>query len=203
MHFKIHVISFFVAFILASSPLVMAQLLDSAALASQPVFKSIEEGLKNPEQVYRLSLKKNKLTAIPIEISKFVNLQELDISKNRLKELPVYFENLTHLQYLDASSNHLTSLPPEIGKCIELKKMVLNRNFIEELPSTMGYLNKLEHLDLWSNSIVEFPESFVLLQETLKVLDLRVINMNLERQEAIKALLPKTLIYFSRTCNCN
>lgn len=180
-----------------------AQPLDSATLATKPIFTSMEEALKNPEQVYRLDLHKKKLTKIPMEIGKFINLQELDVSKNRLTELPGYIENLPNLEYLNASSNQLTTLPSEIGNCVFLRRIVLNRNLIESLPSTIGYLTNLEYLDMWSNLIVEFPESMTLLAETLKELDLRVINMNEERQEAIKALLPKTKIHFSRTCNCN
>lgn len=195
--------AFFISMLALNIQFIYAQPLDSVTLATKPIYTSLEEALKNPEQVYRLNLRKQKLTSIPIEIGRFTNLQELDISKNKINELPSYIENLPNLQYLDASNNYLTTLPSEIGKCLSLKKLILNRNYIETLPPSMGYLIHLEYLDMWSNSIIEFPESMSLLAETLKELDLRVINMNEERQEAIKALLPKTKIHFSRTCNCN
>lgn len=189
-------------FILSISRLI-AQPLDSATLATKPVFTSLEEALKNPDQVYRLNLRKQKLKKVPSEIFKLKNLQELNISKNKLTEIPAGIENLPNLELLDASANELESLPAEIGQCTSLKRMILNRNNIQELPSTIGNLSALEYLDLWSNSIIEFPEAINKLSETLKVLDLRVINMNDERQEAIRALLPKTTIHFSRSCNCN
>ena len=194
---------FFIFLCALNISIIYAQPLDSATLATKPIYTSLEEALKNPEQVYRLHLRKQKLSIIPIEIGRLTNLQELDISKNKIKELPSYIENLPNLQYLDASSNYLSTLPSEIGKCTNLKRLILNRNYIENLPPSMGYLVNLSYLDLWSNSIIEFPESMSLLAETLRELDLRVINMNEERQEAIKALLPNTKIHFSRTCNCN
>jgi Leucine-rich repeat (LRR) protein len=180
-----------------------SQPLDSISLAAKPIFTSLDEALKTPNEVYRLHLRKQKLKKLPIEVFKFNNLQDLDISKNKLTELPSGIENLPNLVLFDASSNNLTTIPAEIGQCIYLKKLVLNRNYIEELPSTMANLIHLEYLDLWSNSIIEFPQAMDKLAETLKELDLRVINMNDERQEAIRTLLPKTTIYFSRSCNCN
>lgn len=180
-----------------------AQPLDSATLATKPVFTSLNEALKTPELVYRLNLRKQKLKTVPIEIAKFSNLQELNLSKNKITQLPAAIENLSNLEYLDVSVNELTSIPNEIGQCLYLKRLILNRNLIEELPSTIGKLKSLEYIDLWSNSIIEFPEAINQLSETLKEVDLRVINMNDERQEAIRALLPKTTIHFSRSCNCN
>jgi len=189
-------------FILSNSSLI-AQPLDSATLATKPVFTSLQEALKNPDQVYRLNLRKQKLKIVPSEIFKLKNLQELNLSKNKLTEIPAGIENLPNLEYFDASANDLISLPAEIGQCTFLKRIVLNRNNIQELPSTIGNLSALEYLDLWSNSIIEFPEAISKLAETLKEVDLRVINMNDERQEAIRTLLPKTILYFSRSCNCN
>lgn len=189
-------------FILSNSRLI-AQPLDSATLATKPVFTSLQEALKNPDQVYRLNLRKQKLKIVPSEIFKLKNLQELNLSKNKLTEIPAGIENLPNLEYFDASANDLISLPAEIGQCTFLKRIVLNRNNIQELPSTIGNLSALEYLDLWSNSIIEFPEAISKLAETLKEVDLRVINMNDERQEAIRTLLPKTILYFSRSCNCN
>lgn len=194
---------FIFIFAFLSNSYLIAQPLDSATLASKPVFTSLQEALKNPEQVYRLNLKKQKLKKVPLEIFKLTNIQELNLSRNKLTEIPAGIENFPNLQYLDVSVNELNSLPPEIGQCHYLKKMVLNRNNIMEIPSTIGTLTQLEYLDLWSNSIIEFPESIGNLSETLKEVDLRVIYMNDERQEAIKSLLPKTTIHFSRSCNCN
>jgi Leucine-rich repeat (LRR) protein len=49
-------------------------LLDSASLAKEPVFYSLEEALQTPLKVYKLDLSWNKLTALPKEIGKLKNL---------------------------------------------------------------------------------------------------------------------------------
>ena len=201
--FKSFLILICFLFLGLTSNFIYAQPLDSASLAVKPILTSLDEALKNPTQVYRLSLKKQKLKTVPLEIFKLTNLQELDLSKNKISEIPAGIENLTNLTILDISANNLSTLPPEIGQCIYLKRLILNRNNILELPSTMSNLSHLIYLDMWSNMIIEFPQSFDKLAETLKELDLRVINMNDERQEAIRTLLPKTIIHFSRSCNCN
>lgn len=48
------------------------------------VFRSIEEGMKNPDMVCRLNLSGLYLTAMPKEIYSFRNLQELDVTKNKI-----------------------------------------------------------------------------------------------------------------------
>ncbi len=65
-----------------------AQLLDSAQLLAAPVYDNLEEALKNPNSIYRLSLKGKKLKKFPMEIIQFKYLQELDISHNKLDSLP-------------------------------------------------------------------------------------------------------------------
>ncbi|TAL61422.1 MAG: hypothetical protein EPN85_04855, partial [Bacteroidetes bacterium] len=46
------------------------QLLDSAALFSAPVYDNLEDALKNPNSVYRLSLRGKKLKTFPEDILK-------------------------------------------------------------------------------------------------------------------------------------
>src|SRR5687768_4849869 len=88
-----------------------AQLLDSLMLAQSAIFESMEEALKDPEKVYRLHLKKQKLTSFPMDILKLVNLQELDLSKNKLTEIPEEIGSLSKLQILNLSKNQLELLP--------------------------------------------------------------------------------------------
>ena len=72
-----------------------AQLLDSTALAAKPTFTDLTESLKNPTQVYKLDLHRNKLKEIPAEVFTLVNLQELNISKNKLKNISKDIAKLT------------------------------------------------------------------------------------------------------------
>ena len=59
-----------------------AQLLDETALDTVKVYKSIEEAMVNPDEVYILKLKGDKLTEFPKEILKFKNLNS---NKNKTK----------------------------------------------------------------------------------------------------------------------
>ena len=195
------ILSLFIIIITAVNT--QAQLLDSIALSNEPVYNNINEALKNPEKVYKLDLHKKKLKEIPKEVFTFTNLQELNISKNKLTKIPKDIKLLTKLEVFNVSSNDIDSVPAEIGKLINIKSLILNQNIITKLPPEIGNLVKMTFLDLWGNEIQYFPSEITKLQNTLKVLDLRVISIKEPLQEAIEQQLPNTKIFFSLSCNCN
>ncbi|MFH0866760.1 MAG: leucine-rich repeat domain-containing protein [Bacteroidota bacterium] len=182
---------------------VKAQRLDSTALAEEPEYNDLSEALQNPDKVYKLNLRKQKLKEIPKDVFKLKNLQELNVSKNKLKDLPKNLDTLKNLEVINASANDIDTLFAEIGNCSQLKKLILNQNVIAHLPSTIGNLTHLIFLDMWGNEIQEFPKEISKLQNTLKVVDLRVINIHDDMQEEIVKLLPNTKFFFSLSCNCN
>lgn len=190
-------------FFLLYSLLSNAQLLSDSELERQTVYTSINEAVKNPGKVYKLDLSKKKLRKIPIEVFSLYNLQELNLSKNKLESIPSEIGNLTNLQKLNISANKISKLPSTIGNLTNLKELIANRNNINELPPEVGNLINLEKLDLWSNEIDKLPFEISKLQNNLKVLDMRVILINAEKQKAIIELLPETFIYFSKSCNCH
>lgn len=180
-----------------------AQIINIDSLSTQKIYTSIEEALKNPKDVYRLHLRKKKLTKFPDEIFSFPNLNELVLSKNKITAIPARIEELEYLQILDLSENKIYTLPDEFGRLKKLRRLILNRNEISFFPPSIGELTSLEFIDLWSNTIIEFPKEIANLAGTLKEIDMRVIYMTDLHQYNIKELLPKTTIHFSRTCNCN
>ncbi len=180
-----------------------AQILDSTTLADLPVYTSLTEALKNPDSVYKLTLKKEKLKKIPEQIFLFKNLQELDLSKNKITEVPKEIGNLTHLQKLNLSMNMIDSLPKEIGKLVNITQLILNQNIIAELPPEISNLTKMRFLDMWGNEIQQFPDEISKLSTSLKVVDLRVISIRPAAQELMEQQLPNTKIFFSFNCNCN
>ena len=165
------------------------------------IITTLEEALQSPQNVYKLQLRKLPKHQIPDTVFTFANLRWLDVSKNKLKEIPAGIGKLQQLEYLDASKNKLTSVPYTLGFLKNLKVLLLNQNEIETLPKEISNLESLENLDLWSNEIDQFPASISQLHK-LKRLDMRVININEPEQQAIKALLPNTEIFFSGGCNC-
>ncbi len=178
-----------------------AQLLDTAALLAQPVYEDLNKALQDPDKVYRLDLRGQKLKEVPPEIFKFKNLQDLDLSRNKLKSIPETIGLLTNLQVLNVSSNQIESLPDSIGMLKNLKKLIAFKNNLTGLPRELGNCENLEVLDLWSNDLAIFPEELSKLKK-LRWVDMRVIILNDEDQEKIRKLLPDTKIFFSPSCKC-
>jgi Leucine-rich repeat (LRR) protein len=176
-------------------------LLDSLSLDTAKMYTTLAAALKNPDQVIRLSLRKQKLKVMPKEILQFKNLQYLDLSKNSIKELPPEIGDLKNLQYFSISKNDLEGFAPEIGKLTNLRWLIMNQNEMSLLPPQIGDLTKLEYLDLWSNNLDHFPDELKNLKK-LKTMDLRVILIMDSEQNRLVTLLPETKIYFSANCNC-
>lgn len=192
---------FFLA-LLTVSDYAQSALLDSMALVACHEYTDLNEALKNPDSVIRLSLRKKKFKSFPPQLYQFKNLQYLDLSKNSIDELPDSITLFTNLQQLICSKSGLKRLPPNIGKLKNLKYLNVNQNDIERLPYSFGELENLIVADLWSNNLEHFPESMKKMSG-LKVMDLRNILIPQVNQDAIQAMLPNTKIYFSPPCKCS
>ncbi len=188
-------------FVFKLSSFSQTDLLDSVALASYQEYTDLNEALKDPDQVVKLSLRKKKYKGFPQQLYRFKNLQYLDLSKNDIKELPDSIIQFKNLQYLIVSKTGLEALPNTIGKLKNLRYLNVNQNEIGRLPYSFGELENLEVADLWSNNLDYYPETLRNLKN-LKVMDLRNILIPQNHQDSIQALLPNTLIYFSPPCRC-
>ena len=179
-----------------------AQLLNSIALDTVPTY-TLERALKqDPLKVYKLNIKKRKLTELPEEIFKFKNLQVLDVSKNKLKTFPTKIGEFSYLQELNISTNKIEIITSELGKLVHLKKLIASSNRIVSIPKEIKYLKKLKFLDLWGNDIGALPYEIRELENTLEEIDMRVILMSNAEHKKIKSLLPNTKIRFSKSCQC-
>ncbi|CAH8538922.1 unnamed protein product [Schistosoma bovis] len=111
----------------------------------------------------RLLLQQNWLTAsgIPNEITKLINLEQLDLRYNRLDgPLPTCICGLYNLEHLLLTYNKLTHIVDEIKYLKRLSVLVVSRNLIrQDLPSSIGELTKLVKLDLSFNHITFLPDS--------------------------------------------
>ena len=126
-------------------------------LKSAKVFYSLEEALKTPESVIKLSLYDNALLILPSVVKEFKNLQVLDISNNYITSLPAEIGQLSSLQYLNIEGNDITALPAEIGQLSNLKVLNARKNILTSVPSTIAQLNSLEVLNLSFNNITAVP----------------------------------------------
>lgn len=178
-------------------------LLIGLAAVAQPdrVYKSLKE-VKNPEDVYILKLRYKRLKAIPPEVFTFTNLRELNLGCNFIDTVPPEIANLKQLEVLDLERNWLHYLPKEIGELTNLVRLDLNRNPLQALPEEMSSLSSMERLVLWSTGVSELPLTFVALDATLKLIDLRECYLTEEQMAAICELLPSVKKYWSLSCNC-
>lgn len=179
-----------------------AQLLDSITLDTVPTYTLISASHQDPLKVYKLSLKKLKLTELPQEIYAFKNLQVLDISKNKFTIFPVEIVKFNYLQELNISSNKIEIITKELGDLIHLQQLIANQNKIVAIPSEIKNLKKLKFIDLWGNDIGSLPYEIGELENSLEEIDMRVILMSDEEHQKIKELLPNTKIRFSKSCSC-
>lgn len=175
----------------------------SAIIMAQPgkVYRSLS-AVKNPEDVYILRLRHERLTQIPSVIFTFTNLRELDLGRNNISQIPPEIVALQNLEVLRLGRNNIDSLPIEVAHMSHLRELDISRNPIIFLPEEMGYMLSLQRLVLWSTPIYSFPESFAELDGHLQYLDMRSCLLSRDEQDSIRALLPSPKIVWDQACNC-
>lgn len=178
-----------------------SQIITYNQLDTMKMHKSIESALKQPSEVYRLDLSKEKLKEFPNEILQFTNLNELILDKNKLKSIPREINEFEYLQRLSIFSNKLTDISFITG-LPNLVTLDLSENYIVAIPDSIYNLSRLEELILQMNIISYFPETLEEL-DSLKVLNLLDNDMNYIEQDFLIDLLPNIDIKFSTPCNCD
>ena len=151
------------------------QLLDSAALAQKPEYKSMEAAINAQEVVLKLILLAGKINSndLMVIVDRFPCLQELDLWENQLTNLPESFGQLRNLQTLSLAFNQLTNLPESFGQLQNLKFLSLRNNQLTSLSESIGQLQNLNTLYISDNKLIKLPESFNQMRnlETLDLLD--------------------------------
>ena len=180
----------------------MAILFTMSAFAQRDrVYKSLKD-VRKPDSVYILKLNYKRLHSIPDKVFTFRNLRVLDLGKNFIDSIPPEIASLTKLEELHLNRNKIRTIPPELGSLASLRVLNLSRNPLLELPDELSQLSRLEQLILWSTGIVSFPPSIVVLNYTLKSIDLRVCPLTWDDQQAIEQLLPSPRKRWDYVCNC-
>lgn len=179
---------------------------------------NVETALLEPEIVLCADFSSKVLSDLPDGSEKMVYLTKLNFFNNKATTLSDKFGHLTGLTSLDLSSNKLTTIPAVIGKLTQLRELSLNKNQIKELPYEFGNLKNIKTLNLRQNGLTNLPKSVAMLSSlenldlalnpltslpieisnltNLKTLTLVGHEMSAKEQQKVKALLPKTKIYF-------
>ncbi len=160
-------------------PIVML-LIGCSLSAAQPgrVYTSLQE-VEDPEEVYVLRLRHQRLRHVPAAVWQMGNLRELDLRGNRL-----------------------ASLPDSVGTLANLRRLELSRNPIQALPPALAAADSLRELILWDTYITTLPPEFARLDGTLRLIDLRSCPLTPDDQAALSALLPRVEKRWDYACNC-
>lgn len=180
---------------------VSAQFLSYQQLDTARVYKSLEEALKSPEDVFILRLKVKK-GEIPKEVFDLPYLHVLELKKGKINTLPEDFVKLEHLLSLDLSANELGHFPKVLYEIPGLEILRLGKNPITRLPEDIVGMESLKLLDLWSTQVNRLP---VVIEEmqNLREVDLRMIEISQEEQDYLQEAMPHVFFNFSVPCNCH
>lgn len=181
----------------------MALLWTAWAATAQPdkIYTRLTE-ICDPNIVYQIELRHERLTKVPPVVFQCSHLRRLDLSKNFIDTLPPEIGTLTELETLNLNRNKLRHVPAELGRLTQLKVLDLSRNPMLELPDALSGLTQIEELVLWMTGIVAFPPSFVALNASLRSLDMRACPLTYDNQQEIETLLPSAEKRWDYVCNC-
>ncbi|CAG5133634.1 unnamed protein product [Candidula unifasciata] len=108
-----------------------------------------------------LLLDTNELLEVPVEITLLTNLERLALSNNHLSELPNGIQRLQKLTSLHLANNKFSKFPAEVCEITCLVFLDFSDNFLRALPSTISKLTNLETLLLFINQLTKLPDTIV------------------------------------------
>ncbi|XP_013402945.1 leucine-rich repeat and death domain-containing protein 1-like [Lingula anatina] len=105
-----------------------------------------------------LMLDTNDLREIPPQIALLRNLERIALSNNSLSQLPAEFSNLKSLKSLHIANNEFVDIPLEVCELEDLEFLDFSDNQIHKVPDEISKLAKLETLLLPYNKIKVLPD---------------------------------------------
>ena len=125
-------------------------------------YTTLEEALRVPEAVFKLTIINQELKIKPSDWAKFINLEELDLSGDHLKKIPEEISLLPNLKILNLSNNDFRELPANFNKLLKLEELYLNNDKNLRLEKTLlllGKLPNLKSLHLEQDNLKSLPEN--------------------------------------------
>ncbi|MCZ7558195.1 MAG: leucine-rich repeat domain-containing protein [Bacteroidia bacterium] len=132
----------------------------STPIVPLKLYESLDEALKEPSQVKKLSLKDIGDSLSP-EIGKLVNLESLLIEHSSVKYLPDSFVNLVRLNALYIRDCGFESIPKQLFGLKNLRSLSITMCNIESIPPELASLQNLWVFSLRANRLKEFPRGRV------------------------------------------
>ena len=184
--------------------LVIICLVISVSCFAQPDsvrFYTIEEvASANPDTIYALSFRKQKLTVLPEKLFTFKNLKYLDLEKNMLSNVSRLGE-LNQLVYLNLGKNNLENFPVCVCQMPLLEELIVNRNFFSYVPPCIEYCKELRRIDFWETPVTTLPKEMQLLPK-LTFMDFSGVRMNPNTQKLLKEQYPHVKMSLDAPCDC-
>lgn len=168
---------------------------------SLKIYSWAEAANTNPDLVYHISFRKDKIDSLPVDLLRYANLRSLDLTGKKLSSLPSFFWDLKQLEKVVLSKNKFYVFPNELLFIPTLKHIIIDRNEISILPQAISNLVNLEYLDLSDNPIGDFPESLTSLPK-LKKIELTGVRSSADFQMKWRKKLPQTHFVFDSPCDC-
>lgn len=152
--------------------------------------KCLFDGVKNPDELYKLTQLKDKKFAevkeikfknsrmyhLPSEVTKtYINVEDLDISHTHISRFDgMDFSDSNKLIKLNASRNAIHSLPKALSlKLPYMQNLDISNNFIEIIETkAFSYNQNLTYLNLSNNLIEVIDHDFLIAIRSVKVLHL-------------------------------
>ncbi|ODN04925.1 Leucine-rich repeat-containing protein 57 [Orchesella cincta] len=144
-----------------------------------------------------IDLSENRISAIPQNISTFVNLKNLNLNSNQIEAIPFEIGQLTKLETLSLANNRINDVPPTLAHLQKLRNVNLrfnldsDSNALTSFPTVLCALKLLTVLDLSQNGITSVPDGVGDLQVVELILSqnrIRSINKDISKCPNLKTL---------------
>jgi Leucine-rich repeat (LRR) protein len=158
-----------------------------SAQKKDKVYTSIQQALAEPTKVTILHLKGQNLSVLPDDITKLINLVQIDLSSNAFTTIPAQLFKLPKLKVLILSNNSITSLP-DMSAFHTLTTLRLDvnpfSNPVAELKKISSIIT-LSSLNFSANKVTAFPD------ELLKMVALTELDLGYGIIKTLPAMIDK------------
>ncbi|MFQ3326206.1 MAG: Leucine-rich repeat (LRR) protein, partial [Salibacteraceae bacterium] len=125
--------------------------------------------MREPELVYHIDLRNQRLTTFPEQLYKFPNLRSIILSDNNLQKIEIKPNTFQNVVMLDLANNKINEFSIGKNSLTFIKKLNLDNNQLILFPQLGNFNFIVEELYLRYNFIAHIPEG-ELFPSTLKFL---------------------------------